>query len=951
MLGAARGLSYTAFRPSETTIKRKNMFNEARPKVSIIVPTYNYGQFITKTLASVAAQTFQDYEVLIIDNASEDDTTNIVKRWTESDSRFRYHRNASNLGLFASCNIGFDTSRGTYLVLLSADDYWEDSFLEKSVAALDANPDCSFSYSAWRNFNTLAGSDETNTVGYIAPPKASGIYDETAPLLAHNWITNSITLIRKDLCAKIGGYVHPRLCHLGDWFLWLRLLTQGPAYYINESLGNYRLHSSSESSRLINSNLSGFDHIVCFDLLTTEDYWAMPIKLLAKANQIRWLTGRPLCSIVLELGASEAPPLIQAFVAHYQAELFTEAAHCILDQPVLKTDSDENALNLLRLALQINPDLASARKLARRFLPASEFSQLTGQQVEPRLDSVNPLSKGIECFEKADYETSLEWLSKALETTPEDPLPAVYIALISATQGLEDNADALISHALVLAPSRNDFLAALGETFLKNGNSRAALRYLQQAVRNQPDLFPAYPAMAEALRLEGDPEAAIQLLSSAVHIESDSQENILSVLIELLTRCGDIAGLAETCIRLRNRPTYHSLALRLLSRTGANTERVLEEAAWHFQKFLASPHRSPPNISHPDKPTITLAFMVSDFRREEQSGRLESLLMHLSSQRFRTLVIDNDAMASESETAQRCSLISDQWLSISGKDDHIAEADLAQRALDILIDLDGHGPKQRLGLIQAATIPLKASWSEIPIGDASGIHQLIGRALLPNDSAIDSSHQITLPGIGETFSLPELASAVDGKAQATSFGCLTAAIHIDAKTWQIFAALLSGISESRLRINLAELGPPAEAFISGIFTAAGVDSTRLEFVHATSREDICHYWRDIKVGLASIHASGDQALPACLWMETPFVAIRGQTPWTSRPSALLAAVGCDTWIAEDLDGYLAIAKSLFLASPPQGLRQRLKNSGLTDAAGFTQFFETALSRALSEYRQ
>lgn len=950
MLGAARGLSCTAFRPSETTIKRKNMFNEVRPKVSVFIPTYNYGQFIGKALASVAAQTFQDYEVLIIDNASEDDTTNIVKRWTESDTRFRYYRNATNLGLFASANIGFDAARGTYLVMLSADDYWEDSFLAKSVAALDANPECSFSYSAWRNFNTLPGSEETNTVGYIAPPKASGIYNETAPLLAHNWITNSIALIRKDLCSKIGGYVHPRLYHLGDWFLWLRLLTQGPAYYINESLGNYRLHSSSESARLINSNLSGFDHIVCFDLLTTEDYWTMPIKLLAKANQIRWLTGRPLCAIVLELGGNEAPPLIQAFFAHYQAELFTEAAHCILDQPVLKTDSDENALNLLRRALQINPNLESARKLALRFLPSREISQLTGQHLAPQLDSVNPLSKGIEYFEKADYETSLEWLSKALEATPEDPMPAVYIALISATQGLEENADALISHALILTPNRNDFLAALGETFLKAGNSRAALRYLQQAVRNQPDLFLAYPAMAEALRLEGAPDAAIQLLSSAVHIESDSQENILSVLIELLTRRGDIAGLAETCIRLRNRPAYHSLALRLLSRAGGNAERILEEASWHFQKFLASPPPSLPTISRPDKPTITLAFMVSDFRREEQSGRLESLLMHLSSQRFRTLVIDNDAMASESETAQRCSLISDQWLSISGKDDHIVEADLAQRDPDILIDLDGHGPKQRLSLIQAASIPLKASWSDIPIGDASGIHQLIGQALLPSNSTIDSSRQITLPGLGETFSLPELACTSDDKAQATSFGCLTAAIHIDAKTWQVFAALLSEISGSRLRINLAELGSPAEAFISGIFATAGVDSTRLEFIHATTREDVCHYWRDIKVGLAPIHSSGDQALPACLWMETPFVAIRGQAPWASRPSALLDAVGCQTWIAENLDGYLATAKSLFLASPPQGLRQRLKNAGLTDAAGFTHLFETALSHALSEGR-
>lgn len=552
-----------------------------------------------------------------------------------------------------------------------------------------------------------------------------------------------------------------------------------------------------------------------------------------------------------------------------------------------------------------------------------------------------PLEQGIACYQKQLHEEAIAHLTRAVELDPDSLLAYTYLAFICAEQGLTAEAAAFIEQATAIAPERHDLLAALGEVFLKAGQAVPAQEYLEAAVRRQPDLFMAYPALAEALRRNGDSERAIQLLSSAAGIQSAAQENILTSLIEILTQKGDLKALAETCIRVRSSQSLHSLGIRLLGRTDCPPDRLAEEQAWHVANFL--PPASPPHPRKAPGALLNIAFLISDFARETQLGRFEALLRHLPPAAFRTLVIDNDVASNTSETAQRCSLLCDHWEIIREQDDASAGRKIAALQPDILIDFDGHGPRQRLALLRSSNAPLKASWASGPLGKNSEIAWLHGAALQAADGATPDEAAIELPGVGEICLLPDLAT--DKTASATTFGCLSPAIQVSVDTWLLHAELLAHLPASRLRINLDKLDSAAQAFISSLFASRGIAPERLEFIHATTPEALCEAWRSVRVGLAALHGTGEMATTTCLWMNTPLVALAADGTARQRPAAFLASLGYPDLLARDRQDYIAIAQRCAATGAGIDSRQAMIDAGLTDPVRFAGQFASALSQA------
>jgi glycosyltransferase involved in cell wall biosynthesis len=139
------------------------MVKKAVPKLSIGLPVYNGAKYLKAAIETHLAQSFKDFELIICDNASIDETGNICQHYVSSDQRVRYYRNSENHGAVWNFNRCFELARGEYFKLSAHDDLLEPTFCEKCIEVLDANPDVVLCHSLSKvvddNLNCLAVYD------------------------------------------------------------------------------------------------------------------------------------------------------------------------------------------------------------------------------------------------------------------------------------------------------------------------------------------------------------------------------------------------------------------------------------------------------------------------------------------------------------------------------------------------------------------------------------------------------------------------------------------------------------------------------------------------------------------------------------------------------------------------------------------------------------------------
>ena len=169
---------------------------EARPVVSVIVAAYNASRTVGETIRSVLAQTRQDFEIVVIDDGSTDDTASILAHWT-TDPRIRLHRQ-ENAGPAAARNAGIALARGDYVSMLDSDDLWLPCYLERMVQALQESPESGFAYTdAWALEQASGRIRRATAMSRQHPPERT--LPATAfleALIQRNFIFNAVTVRR-----------------------------------------------------------------------------------------------------------------------------------------------------------------------------------------------------------------------------------------------------------------------------------------------------------------------------------------------------------------------------------------------------------------------------------------------------------------------------------------------------------------------------------------------------------------------------------------------------------------------------------------------------------------------------------------------------------------------------------------------------------------------------------
>jgi len=208
-----------------------------RPRVSVVLPVWNGEKYFAEAIRSILDQTFESFELLIVDDGSTDRTPHIAEQYGAMDSRVRLVRTKHG-GIANALNTGFRQARASYVARMDADDIALPSRLQKQVDYLDEHQQC-----------VVVGSDagaideNENDLGVIDFPST---HAELVELLLNGRspFLHPAVVMRRDAVHAVGGY-RPDLCPSEDYELWLRLIHSGEFASIPERLLCYRLHRNS----------------------------------------------------------------------------------------------------------------------------------------------------------------------------------------------------------------------------------------------------------------------------------------------------------------------------------------------------------------------------------------------------------------------------------------------------------------------------------------------------------------------------------------------------------------------------------------------------------------------------------------------------------------------------------------------------------------------------------
>jgi len=210
---------------------------EIQALVSVITPAYNAERFIAEAIESVQKQTYEHWEMIIVDDQSKDQTVQIVKQYEELDDRIKLIQLDENSGSAVARNTAMDHAQGRYLAFLDSDDRWLREKLEKQLAFMQQN-DLAFTFTKY--VRTKEDGQETN--GISAAPVKVG-YDD---LMKHCVIGCLTVMLDKD---KIGDERMVNIRTRQDYAFWLAITKKGfYAYGLPEVLAQYRLVADSISS-------------------------------------------------------------------------------------------------------------------------------------------------------------------------------------------------------------------------------------------------------------------------------------------------------------------------------------------------------------------------------------------------------------------------------------------------------------------------------------------------------------------------------------------------------------------------------------------------------------------------------------------------------------------------------------------------------------------------------
>lgn len=266
-------------------------------KVSILLPVYNHAPYLVQALESIKSQTFGDFEAIVWDDGSTDDSYNVARDWIENNggARFRLfqHENAVNRGQEATRNLALLKTSGQYICLLDSDDFWLPQKLAEQVQILDLNPDAGLAYGRCKIWAEAAAKYIGDSTKGALP---EGYVFET--LVRGNFISACTVMFRRSALRENAPF-QSKYGAIGEFPLWLDIARRMRIVAIDQPLAVWRVHRNNTGTK---RRLQGQRELVAMtdDLLQSDFNWTAQQLQSIRAAKVRYLYDEAM--MVLESG-------------------------------------------------------------------------------------------------------------------------------------------------------------------------------------------------------------------------------------------------------------------------------------------------------------------------------------------------------------------------------------------------------------------------------------------------------------------------------------------------------------------------------------------------------------------------------------------------------------------------------------------------------------------------
>ena len=518
-----------------------------------------------------------------------------------------------------------------------------------------------------------------------------------------------------------------------------------------------------------------------------------------------------------------------------------------------------------------------------------------------------------------------------------------------------DQALAALNAALAIKPGVAEVIARRGQLYQQLGQFDKAEAEFDAALALDPNLEAALCGKATLRALDENVPQAISACHKVL-AQNPRSETALSLLGACFALQGEIATAIEHFDRaLAIKPDHEDaitkkiFALDFMPRVGF---AELQAARSHWWDAIGSrlPRRSLGERNLDPERRLVVGYVSSDFRNHSAALGFMPILRHHDHQKFEIIAYSCSPL--QDDTTDRCRAMVDRW--VDGW--HLVDAKLVEQivadGVDILVDLSGHSAGHRLGVFACKPAPIQVSavgsvtGTGLPtidylLADAVVIPQEVRHLFAEKIHDLPSLITIEPPPESKPSPLPMLRNGY------VTFGMFNRTYKISDPALALWARLMAATPGSIIVVKNHSMSDPhlRDALIAR-FVAHGIAENRVRCIGKTSRHEHLSMFAGIDIALDPFPQNGGVSTWEPLHMGVPVVAKLGNGPAARAGGAIVKAVGLDDWVAEDDDGYLAIAlKHVSQPAELAALRARLPQQVASSAAGncevYTRHVEVA----------